>query len=123
MSNRKVVLKLVKTVKHCDIFMGRCIVRCNHEIRILNSKYTDTPRCWFCKKYTHNIEYTYISKNYNTIKYRVCCLCETKKLCFGCFRETSHCKLTHTRKLLCYKFLLSQKFPKDVIRLITKKVK
>ena len=90
----------------------------------VNTYHWHTYYCWVCKKkLAYNLIYCETRKNNHKVIHHHCEDCRNKTLCFGCLREVSHCKLIHTRKLLCYKFLLSQKFPKDVIRLITKKVK
>ena len=133
MSNRKVVLELLKT-NVCDtIWMGRYIVQHNGSSRkkkdVINPKYYvntywHTYYCWVCKKkLAYNLIYCETRKNNHKVIHHHCEDCRNKTLCFGCLREVSHCKLIHTRKLLCYKLLLSQKFPKDIIKLITKKVK
>ncbi len=124
MSNRKIALKLLKNNNENSFYMGRCEIS-GHIRYNINSKYTYGPHCWVCKKYEYNNVYNIeeIQINNIKIKFCLCTNCKYKKLCFGCLRETSHCRQIHTRKLLCYKILLSHKFPKDIIRLIAKKVK
>ncbi len=122
MSNREIVLELVKTHNKCDIYLGRRDVVLNYCCYKTNSKYDNIQLCWICKTHITTNQYI-MSKNNNTIKYRLCSNCKNKTLCFTCFREKSSCSIIYSRKLLCYKFLLSQKFPKDIIRFITKKVK
>ncbi len=90
--------------------------------------YRKDSYCFVCK-----VKEKYLSSNWIyfndiiTLRYAQCEKCWRvrygAKLCPTCLRETSRCSLIHTRKLLCYKFLLSQKFPKDIIRLIVQKVK
>ena len=124
MSNRKVVLNLLKKYDSNKILMGRYYVQHGFAQHITNPKYDVTfYYCWICKKRTEKLLYCTTIINKNIIYYHHCVDCKNKKLCFTCLRETSHCSLIHTRKLLCYKFLLSQKFPKDIIKLIVQKVK
>lgn len=90
--------------------------------------YREDSYCFVCK-----IKEIFLSSNWIyfnntiTVRYPQCEKCWRvrygAKLCSTCLRETSRCSLIHTRKLLCWQILLSHKFPKDLIRLITKKVK
>ena len=127
MSNRKVVVELLKTNDSCPIWMGRYYVQYGGRPtkHVMNRKYENTYYCWVCKKIEVGCKLYYCATRINNRKviHHHCEDCKNKTLCFGCLRESSHCSIIHTRKLLCYKFLLSQKFPKDIIRLITKKVK
>ena len=123
-SNRKATLKLLSLVSDAEIFLGNYCVSYNFEGVYDCPKSNGTSFIAHCKMcritYVNNVE---IKINFNTVGINLCAYCKNKTLCSGCLRESSRCSLIHTRKLLCYKFLLSQKFPKDVIRLITKKVK
>lgn len=125
MSNRKAVLGLLKNYDSNRILMDRYYVQYDFTQHIKNPKYDDNNfyYCWICKKRTANLIFYTIQINKNLISYNHCVDCINKTLCFTCLRETSHCSIIHTRKLLCWQILLSHKFPKDIIRLITKKVK
>lgn len=121
-SNRKATIKLLSLVSEQNIFMGKYRVFCGNEIVYLNEKYFMYGLCWMCCNYFSAMKNeTFI--NSNKVEFYLCNNCEGKKLCHSCLRETSRCSIIHTRKLLCYKILLQNKFPKDIIRLITKKVK
>ncbi len=104
----------------------KCFVCTSNNIRSGGHKLRDGKnirKCFVCT--SNNIQWCgFIYPRFAFfVSYPTCNNCRDKKLCFTCFREVSRCKLIHTRKLLCYKFLLSQKFPKDIVRLIAKKVK
>jgi len=119
-SNRKATIKLLSLVSDKYIFMGKLHITCEGWRVHTNNKFTE-GLCWICcNRYatTKNM-----NVHSNSIRFDLCSHCRDKNLCTTCLRETSRCSIIHTRKLLCYKFLLSQKFPKDVIRLIVKKVK
>ena len=122
-SNRKATLKLLSLVSGANIIMG------NH-VLVYDGLYVHENKkapqiggyCCVCKNiccYARTL--THI--NENKIRYNSCTNCKNKTLCSGCLRESSRCSLIHSRKLLCWQILLSQKFPKDLIKLITKKVK
>lgn len=122
-SNRKATIKLLSLVSEQNIFMGKYRVFCGNEIVHLNEKY---GMCWICCRvcFSHlSATKNEILINSNTVEFHLCNDCTDKKLCHSCLRETSRCSIIHTRKLLCYKILLQHKFPKDIIKLITKKVK
>ncbi len=80
-------------------------------------------RCYICAECRKLNKSQIFTINNNFINFYICNNCINKHICTICFRETSRCSIIHTRKLLTWQILLSQKFPKDIIRLITKKVK
>ncbi len=122
-SNRKATLKLLSLVSNTEIFMGKHKMYIdNKQIHVILKNKKFMGGCWVCgDKFTLPVVQLNINNNINKL---ICCSnCRKKKLCHSCLRKVSRCSQIHTRKLLCYKFLLSKKIPKDVIRLITKKVK
>ncbi len=114
-----VIICKIQGLNSVDCFSNGCIRSGNHKLR--DGK--NIRKCFVCT--SNNIQWCrYIyPRNEFHVNYPTCNNCRDKKLCPTCLRETSRCSLIHTRKLLCYKFLLSQKFPIDIIRFITKKVK
>jgi len=104
---RKKLLWLMQNVSNCRIYYSTIIKIDNHIVFDGGNKY-------LCNHHHYN---NIKIKDINLVYF------SCGNLCISCFRETSRCKLIHTRKLMCWKILLSQKFPKDIIRLITKKVK
>ena len=98
-----------------------------------NDKIGHSRGCHFCKKEINNDAFinefkssvkSSVKSNTNNIIILRCSKCIWICICYKCFRKTSYSsRLTYKRKLLCYKFLLSQKFPKDIIKLIVQKVK
>ncbi len=119
-SNRKATIKFLSLVSDKYIFMGKHCITCEGEYVHTNYKFT-AGLCWICCNRCVTTKNMYMHSN--SIRFYLCSNCRDKNLCTTCLRETSRCSIIHTRKLLCYKFLLSKKIPKDVIRLITKKVK
>ncbi len=123
-SNRKATLKLLSLVSDAEIFMGIYEMYFNktqiHE-NVKNKKLGG--RCWVCHSRINYERNIMMHINKNKIQYYICHICKNITLCPDCLRETSRCSLIHSRKLLCWQILLSQKFPKDIIRLIAKKVK
>jgi len=125
-STRKAMVKLSRMVSNKHINSNlKCIYFGLFETTVYsNDKIGFARGCHNCKKITKGFDFSVeqFKSNTNKIVFIICLNC-IKSFCHSCFRETSRCSIIHTRKLLCYKFLLSQKFPKDVIRLIVKKVK
>ena len=121
-SNRKATLKLLSLVSGASIVMGNYHVyyKCK-SVYVNQKKINIAGSCRIC--HADGVSRVKTNINYNVVEINLCENCKSKKICHSCLRETSRCKLIHTRKLLCWKILLSQKFPKDIIRLITKKVK
>ena len=124
-SNRKATIKLLSLVSNSTIFMGNCRVFCDDEMVHINQKYNLIGTCWICSFWCSIQCFDGGKKliNSNTVEFYLCHGCEYKTLCHSCLRETSRCRQIHSRKLLTWQILLQNKFPKDVIRLITKKVK
>jgi hypothetical protein len=127
-STRKAMVKLSRMVnnKYISSNLKHVYFGKFETIVYSNDKIGHSRGCHFCKKEINNdafINEFKSSVNSNNIIILRCSKCIWFCICYKCFRKTSHSRLTYKRKLLCYKFLLSQKFPKDVIRLITKKVK
>ena len=136
-SLRKATVKLIdvkhivsKYVKEDYIYVGSDSFRDFNYVAYCHLLVYSLPNeielfCFICKcKIKGKLEIVTVANENNTkIEYQTCEDCKNKTICFGCLRESSRCKQIHTRKLLCYKFLLSQKFPKDIVRLIAKKVK
>lgn len=82
------------------------------------------PSCFICKYKKNELNYSTVTNENNTkIEYKICSDCKNKTICHTCLRWTTRCSLIHSRKLLTWQILLSHKFPKDIIKLITKKVK
>ena len=123
-SNRKATIKILSMVSESDIFMGKHLLYCETRIIHTNDKNEHLRgKCWVCCENKNSINKYQIPINSNKVKFYLCTNCKDKKLCNNCLRETSRCQRIHTRKLLTWQTLLSHKFPKDIIRLITKKVK
>ncbi len=123
-SNRKATLKLLSLVSdnNKSISMGKQHVFYHFTVVHINNKYGNV--CWICcntKIGLNSIQN--INVRSHSVNFIKCYNCKNKTLCFGCLRESSRCKLIHSRKISVWLCLLSQKFPKDIIRLITKKVK
>lgn len=123
-SLRKAAVKFLSMIDSGYIYIGEYL---SYNIIIYNGEivYTNFNKCSYCFLCKFNKDFIVGSiLHHNTnIKYIKCEKCEKKTLCNSCLRETSRCRQIHTRKLLCYKILLQHKFPKDIIKLITKKVK
>ncbi len=114
---RKKILWLVQNLHNKRIFVG-CFWL---EVNCKTVCYVKKKICLLCKQNGCYDSWTRIKIiNHNYLTYFSCDNCF---ICKTCLRESSRCSLIHTRKLLCYKMLLSHKFPKDLIKLITKKVK
>ncbi len=115
---RNKILWLIKNLHHREIYIGYCQI----EVNFGHICYVKCKPCALCKTDKCQVEMKRIRiiKNNNIFVYYACRDCN---ICKSCLRETSRCKQIHTRKLLCYKFLLFKKFPKDIVHLITKKVK
>ena len=120
-STRKATLKLLSLVSNKYIIMVRQIVFCADTWVHSNGKYP-MGEGWLLL-HEPNSRLLTIHINSNIVQFSLSKDCKNHRLCASCLRETSRCSLIHIRKLLCYKFLLSHKFPKDLIRLIAKKVK
>ena len=121
-SNRKATLKLLSLVSGATFIMGTYYVYYESNCVYMNPKTINTAgSCRIC--HADGVSCVKIKINSNVVKFIICENCKSKKLCHSCLREVSRCSIIYSRKLLCYKILLSHKFPKDVIRLITKKVK
>ena len=123
-SNRKATRKILSMVSESDIFMGKHLLYCEPRIIHINDKNVNlSGKCWVCCENKNGTTESQILINSNKVEFYLCTNCKDKKMCHTCLRETSRCQRIHTRKLLTWQILLSQKFPKDIIRLITKKVK
>ena len=118
-STRKATLKLLSLVSNRYIIMVRQNVFCDDTW--VHSKEKYPRRGWI--SHEPNSRLLTIHINSNIVQFSLSMDCKNHRLCANCLREISRCSLIHSRKLLCWKILLSHKFPKDIIRLITKKVK
>ncbi len=119
-SNRKATIKFLSLVSDKYIFMGKQFITCEGEYVHINYKFT-AGLCWICCNRCVTTKDMYVHSN--SIRFYLCSNCRDKNLCTCCLRETLRCKQLHSRKILTYKFLLLQKFPKDIIKLIVQKVK
>ena len=118
---RRKIEWLVKNIQNSFIYYGQCSITWSHINRyIIVNKYINFDLCKLCKLNNNVIRKKTRVKNNNIFEYFACNDCN---ICNNCFRETSRCKQLHSRKILTYKFLLLQKFPKDIIKLIVQKVK
>ena len=116
---RRKIEWLVKTIQNTFIYFGICSITWDNTYIIIK-KYINFNLCKLCKLNNNVIRKKTRVKNNNIFEYFACNDCH---ICNTCFRETSRCKQLHSRKILTYKFLLLQKFPKDIIKLIVQKVK
>ena len=115
---RKKILWLIQNLHHTEIYIGYCQI----EVNFRHICYVKWKPCALCKtnKCQVVLKRMRVIKNNIIFVYYACNDCN---ICKSCLRETSRCRQIHTRKLLCWQILLSHKFPKDIIRIITKKVK
>ncbi len=79
-------------------------------------------KCYFCATH-YGDNYHNQTINSKEIKFYICKNCIHKKACQTCLRESSLCQQIKSCKITTWLCLRQYKFPKDIIKFITKKVK